>query len=68
MTNCANCGDELGYDVEWDDPPKGDGHIKIKWNPEEEPAFVCSEAFFYCCVDCLTTDSDNIPSTLGGDR
>ena len=33
--NCLNCEEPLGYEVGWDDPPKGEGHITVTFNPED---------------------------------
>ena len=39
-TKCSNCGEPFGYEIGWDDPPKGEGHIEVTWNPADEPSFV----------------------------
>lgn len=59
--SCNNCGESFDYDIEWDDPPKGEGHIKITWNPRDEPPFVVGETREYCSLNCVHEDADNHP-------
>jgi len=59
--DCSYCGEDFGYDSDWDDIPKGDGHIEARFNPENEPGFVVEETRRYCDVDCLVADSDEHP-------
>lgn len=58
---CANCDDPFGYEIGWDDPPKGEGHIEVEWNPADEPDFVVGEIRHYCSPDCLIQDLNEIP-------
>lgn len=58
---CGNCEESLGYDADWDDPPKGEGHIEVTWNPADEPSFVVGETRYYCSPECLLSDLDALP-------
>lgn len=55
------CGADFGYEIGWDDPDVGTGHIEVKWNPENEPGFVVSETRHYCSVGCVQEYEENIP-------
>ena len=69
--SCSHCDEEFGYEVGWDDPPKGEGHIQVTWNPADKPSFVVGETRKYCSIECLTQDSDSHPfgkSTPDTDR
>jgi len=63
--NCSNCEEPLGYEVGWDDPPKGEGHITVTFNPEDEPAYVVGEERNYCSIPCLVEDAEDLPFELG---
>lgn len=62
--SCSNCGESFGYEIGWDDPPKGKGHIEVLWNPADEPSFVVGETRRYCSIACLKADRDDFPSQL----
>jgi hypothetical protein len=64
---CSNCGTNFGYEIGWDEPPKGDGHIEVTWNPADEPSFVVGETRHYCSAKCLIQDSEAHPFGGGSD-
>lgn len=55
---CSQCGEKFSYEVGWDDPPEGAGHIKATWNPPDKPSFVVGETRTYCSVECLQADEE----------
>jgi len=61
---CSNCDESLGYEVGWDDPPEGEGHIEVEWNPTGEPSYVVGEIRLYCSVQCLQQETQRLPSAL----
>ena len=61
VENCTTCQEPFGYDVTFDDPPEGEGHINVKHNPSDEPDFVVSTTGHYCSVECMLKDADNHP-------
>lgn len=62
---CSNCDDPFGYEIGWDDPPKGEEHIEVTFNPADEPSYVVGEIRRYCSVECLKEEADEI--SLVGD-
>jgi len=50
---CQNCGLEMPYDVEWEDPPEGHEHIEVVRNPADEPTYLVEQRGYYCDVNCL---------------
>lgn len=70
VDTCTNseCSTEFGYEIGWDDPPKGEGHITATFNPEDEPSFVVSEERYYCSPQCLLDDAENHPFNGGDNR
>ncbi len=66
MTACSyeNCDTEFDYDASgFDDPPEGNGHITVTYNPADEPSFVVAATRHYCSVACLQAD-DEVPDYL----
>jgi hypothetical protein len=63
--SCSHCGSEFGYEPGWDDPPEGEGHIEVTWNPDDEPSFVVSETRKYCSLTCVEADAENHPFENG---
>lgn len=59
--SCSNCSKDFGYEIGWDDPPKGEGHIEVVFNPEDEPSYVVGETRHYCSINCLEEDTEEIP-------
>jgi len=66
-TQCSQCQESLGYEAGWDDPPKGEGHIEVIWNPADKPDFIVSETRTYCSVECVLVERDELPLSGPGD-
>jgi len=64
--SCYNCGQEFGYDPDWDDPPKGEGYIQVTHNPADEPDFVVAQTQRYCSMSCLQECDEGVP--FGGNN
>lgn len=58
---CSNCDESFGWEIGWDDPPKGKGYIEVTWNPAGEPSFVVGETRRYCSIDCMQEDAGKHP-------
>lgn len=58
---CSHCGEGFGYEPGWDDPPKGEGHIEVTFNPADEPSYIVGEMRNYCSVECLLAELDELP-------
>lgn len=63
---CSHCGEDFGYEIGWDDPPEGEGHIEVTWNPDDQPSYVVGETRRYCSPACLQEEIDELPFKAGG--